>query len=61
LEHTPRSTVAGMSTAAIEPRSLRVAELAAAAGVSPDTIRYYERVGLLPSPARTPAGAHGEG
>src|SRR5512144_1115543 len=45
-----------MSTAAIEPRGLRVAELAAETGVSPDTVRYYERAGLLPAPARTPAG-----
>lgn len=37
-------------------RGLRVAELAEAVGVSPDTIRYYERAGLLPAPARTPAG-----
>lgn len=27
--------------------------LAAEAGVRPDTIRYYERAGLLPEPART--------
>jgi DNA-binding transcriptional MerR regulator len=33
-----------------------VAELVEAVGVGPDTIRYYERVGLLPPPARTPAG-----
>jgi DNA-binding transcriptional MerR regulator len=38
------------------PRGLRVAELADAVGVAPDTIRYYERTGLLPPPARTPAG-----
>ena len=31
----------------------RVAELAS---VTPDTIRYYERLGLVPKPARTPAG-----
>jgi DNA-binding transcriptional MerR regulator len=37
-------------------RGLRVSELAAAVGVAPDTIRYYERAGLLPAPARTPAG-----
>ena len=37
-------------------RGLRVSELAAAVGLSPDTIRYYERAGLLPPPARTPAG-----
>jgi Predicted transcriptional regulators len=37
-------------------RGLRVAELAAAVGVAPDTVRYYERTGLLPAPARTAAG-----
>ncbi len=37
-------------------RGLRVAELAAAVGVRPDTIRYYERAGLLPAPERTAAG-----
>jgi DNA-binding transcriptional MerR regulator len=37
-------------------RGLRVAELAEAVGLSRDTIRYYERAGLLPPPARTPAG-----
>jgi DNA-binding transcriptional MerR regulator len=35
---------------------MRVAELAAAAGVPPDTVRYYERTGLLPRPPRTPGG-----
>ncbi|HST66425.1 MAG TPA: MerR family transcriptional regulator [Mycobacteriales bacterium] len=43
-----------MSTTTV--RGLRVAELAAAVGLSADTVRYYERVGLLPPPARTPAG-----
>jgi DNA-binding transcriptional MerR regulator len=37
-------------------RGLRVAELARAVGVRTDTIRYYERVGLLPPPARTATG-----
>ena len=37
-------------------QGLRVAELAAAVGVAADTIRYYEKAGLLPGPARTPAG-----
>lgn len=34
----------------------RVAELAAAVDVNADTIRYYEKAGLLLIPARTPAG-----
>lgn len=28
-------------------RGLRVGELAKAAGIAPDTVRYYERAGLL--------------
>lgn len=43
-------------TASSATAGLRVAELAAEAGLSPDTIRYYERAGLLPPPARTPSG-----
>jgi len=35
---------------------MRVAELAAAAGVGPDTVRYYERSGLLAAPPRTSGG-----
>lgn len=31
-------------------------ELARLATTSPDTLRYYERVGLLPRPPRTPSG-----
>lgn len=45
-----------MSATTAAPRGLRVAELADAVGLRPDTIRYYERAGLLPPPARTPAG-----
>lgn len=33
-----------------------IAELAASAGVKVSTVRFYERRGLLPSPARTPNG-----
>jgi DNA-binding transcriptional MerR regulator len=43
-----------MTTSA--PSGLLVAELAAAAGVRPDTVRYYERSGLLDPPPRTPGG-----
>jgi len=39
-----------------ETRSLRIGEIARQAGVSPDTIRHYERVGVLPHPPRTMAG-----
>ncbi len=45
-----------MSTTGLPVRGLRVSELARAAHVAPDTIRYYERAGLLPAPDRTPSG-----
>lgn len=37
-------------------RGLRSAEVAASAGVNVETLRYYERRGLLPEPPRTPSG-----
>jgi hypothetical protein len=37
-------------------RGLRVAELAAAVGLGADTIRVYEKTGLLLALARTPVG-----
>jgi DNA-binding transcriptional MerR regulator len=33
-----------------------IGKVAADAGVSVDTVRYYERLGLLPKPIRSPAG-----
>lgn len=36
--------------------AIRIGELAHRAGTSPDTLRFYERIGLLPRPPRTPAG-----
>jgi DNA-binding transcriptional MerR regulator len=36
---------------------LSITQLTAQTGFGPDTIRYYERTGLLPAPART-AGDH---
>jgi DNA-binding transcriptional MerR regulator len=36
--------------------ALTLGALARGAGVNPETIRYYERRGLLPEPPRTPAG-----
>jgi hypothetical protein len=38
-------------------RGLRVAELAAKVGVGADTIRYYEKVGLLLRPRNKDCGA----
>jgi len=35
---------------------LSIGTVAAMSGLTPDTIRYYERRGLLPTPARTPGG-----
>ena len=37
-------------------RALTIGELAKQAAVGPDTIRFYEREGLIPEPPRTPAG-----
>jgi NADPH-dependent 2,4-dienoyl-CoA reductase/sulfur reductase-like enzyme/DNA-binding transcriptional MerR regulator len=48
LEWTPRFILRRMA--------LTVSALADQAGLSPDTVRYYERVGLLPEPARSAAG-----
>jgi DNA-binding transcriptional MerR regulator len=45
-----------MTTIATRARGMRIGELAAAVALSPDTIRYYEKAGLLPQPQRTPAG-----
>ncbi|NJN51092.1 MAG: MerR family DNA-binding protein [Gammaproteobacteria bacterium] len=36
---------------------MRVAELASAAAVTPDTVRYYSRIGLL-QPTRTPGNGY---
>lgn len=35
---------------------MRIGELADTVGVNPKTIRYYEAIGLLPEPARSPGG-----
>jgi DNA-binding transcriptional MerR regulator len=40
---------------------LSITQLAVRANVRTDTIRYYERTGLLPEPARTTGGSHGRG
>ena len=35
---------------------MRIGELAAASGVPAKTIRYYEDIGVLDAPPRTPSG-----
>lgn len=35
---------------------MKIGEIASQAGVSVDTVRFYERVGVLPQPARTESG-----
>ncbi len=38
------------------PAPMTIGRLGHATGVAADTIRYYEKIGLLPAPERTPAG-----
>jgi len=38
------------------PRVFTIRDAARASGLAPDTIRYYERAGVLPRPPRSPAG-----
>jgi DNA-binding transcriptional MerR regulator len=35
---------------------MKIGEIAQQAGVTVDTVRFYERVGVLPTPARTESG-----
>jgi DNA-binding transcriptional MerR regulator len=35
---------------------MRIGEIAKQSGVTVDTVRFYERVGVLPPPARQPSG-----
>ncbi|WP_297526686.1 heavy metal-responsive transcriptional regulator [Thiohalobacter sp.] len=37
-------------------KRLRIGEVCRLTGLSADTLRYYERIGLLPNVARTPSG-----
>lgn len=40
----------------MSPQKLTVSQLSRIAGVGPDSIRYYERIGLVPRAERSPAG-----
>jgi MerR family transcriptional regulator, copper efflux regulator len=53
----PSTRVEGqLPSAAATLRGVRIGELAAQIGVAVRTIRFYEQTGVLPAPARTPAG-----
>ncbi len=45
-----------MDHEAQDKAQVRIGELATELGLNPKTIRYYEEIGLLPAPQRTPAG-----
>ena len=44
----------------IEAAKMRIGEVAAQAAVNVQTLRYYERVGLLPRPVRETSGYRSE-
>jgi DNA-binding transcriptional MerR regulator len=52
LEPIPGSRLLAVTSRDSSAQEMRSGELAAAAGVSPDTLRHYERAGLLPAPKR---------
>src|SRR5690606_41081910 len=37
-------------------KPMKIGEVAERSGCHPETVRYYERIGLLPAPPRTPGG-----
>ncbi|GBC76553.1 Mercuric resistance operon regulatory protein [bacterium HR08] len=45
-----------MKTSGAEATLLKIGQVAAECGVSVDTLRYYERLGLVPKPVRTASG-----
>jgi len=55
MEYIPQLTMPLLKKN-LAPRALRSGELAQLAGVSRDTLRHYERKGLLPAAPRSPNG-----
>ena len=45
-----------IQTNCVRPLGLTIGKLGNATDTSVETIRYYERIGLMPPPPRTPAG-----
>jgi MerR family transcriptional regulator, copper efflux regulator len=56
LDSVPRSWVYTASRTSNQVEALTISRLARLGGVNLETIRYYERQGLLPKPPRTAAG-----
>ena len=56
LDTVPRFRIPGMRERGMSPGKLTVSQLSRIAGVGPDSIRYYERIGLVPRAERSPAG-----
>jgi DNA-binding transcriptional MerR regulator len=53
---SPASRPRKAPEASAEPGELSIGELAELTSVSTRTIRYYEELGILPAPTRTPGG-----
>jgi DNA-binding transcriptional MerR regulator len=56
LESLPGSRLADVKRDEVPPAFLQSGKLARIAGVSPDTLRHYERVGVLARPTRASNG-----
>lgn len=50
------SEIAMHATSTARSGKLLIGRLAKLSGITPDTVRFYERSGLLPKPARTESG-----
>ena len=45
-----------MSATITDPRAMQIGAIAARTGVNIETMRYYERIGILPKPSRSEGG-----
>ena len=52
----PRTSCVTDAAAAVIDKPLLIGQLAASAGIKADSVRFYERSGLLPKPTRTASG-----
>lgn len=52
----PQTDRAGKECESSSERGLRIGQVATRLGLNPKTIRYYEQIGLLPPPQRSPTG-----